>query len=291
MSDGGAAAPVDASGAAQTLRQAAELIREDPIRRGCTLHFGNAGQLVMTGDLHGNLRNFEKLRKFCALERSPARYVVLHELIHCDLSSPADLDLSIDLLIRAAAWKCAFPDNVFFLQSNHELAQLTGQEITKGGRSVLRDFERGVAYRFGPQAGDVLDAVREYIAALPLAARTGNGVFCSHSLPDEFAAQSFDPAMLTREPTPGELAPGGPAYAMVWGRFQRPEFLERFAERVGARIFVVGHTPQETGFNVVGRMIILASDHNHGTFLTIDLSKLLDVEELLWSMRKFVSIE
>ena len=73
------------------------------------LEFGSAGQLVVTGDLHGNLRNFEKLQRFCALERSPGRSVILHELIHEDIVEPDQHDLSIDLLVRAAQWKCAFP--------------------------------------------------------------------------------------------------------------------------------------------------------------------------------------
>ncbi len=171
----------DAETACRVLREAATLIREDPIRKGELLEFGSAGQLVMTGDLHGNLRNFEKLQRFCALERSPGRSVILHELIHEDIEGADQIDLSIDVLLRAAQWKCAYPDNVFFLQANHELAQLRGQEISKGGRSVLYDFERGVGHRFGSDAQAVLEATGEYIAALPLAARTRNGVFMCHS--------------------------------------------------------------------------------------------------------------
>ena len=52
--------------AAEVLHQAAALIRDDPERQGQLLRFGSAGQLVMTGDLHGNLRNFDKLQRFAA---------------------------------------------------------------------------------------------------------------------------------------------------------------------------------------------------------------------------------
>ena len=152
--------PPDADAACRLLHEAASLIREDPIRKGSLLEFGSAGQVVMTGDFHGNLKNFEKLQQFCALERSPGRCALLHELIHEDMMRPDQLDLSIDLLLQAAQWKCDFPDSVYVLQSNHELAQLRGQEITKGGRSVLWDFEHGVEHRFGDQAGAVLEAVR-----------------------------------------------------------------------------------------------------------------------------------
>ena len=280
----------DADYAIHMIRDAAQLIREDPNRRGCTVHFGAAGQLVVTGDMHGNLKNFEKLQRFCNLEKSPGRSVVLHELIHQEVPTAKDLDLSIDLLVKAAAWKVAFPDNVFFLQSNHELAQFRNQEITKGGRSVLADFERGVAYRYGNQAGAVLDAVRDYIGALPLMARIENGLAISHSLPDPLLLEVFDVGLFDREPTPQEMSPGGPGYALVWGRFHSPEAVEYFAKRLGVEMFVVGHTPQETGYVVVGRMIILASDHNHGCFLPVDLSRKPDAEEMQWNIRKFVSV-
>ena len=281
----------DPKAACEVLHEAAQLIREDPNRRGSLLTFGAAGQLVVTGDMHGNLRNFEKLQRFCALERSPGRAVLLHELIHAEPEPGVGLDLSIDLLVRAAAWKCAFPDNVFLLQSNHELSQLCGHEITKGGRSVLADFERGVAFRYGALADDVLAAVAGYLRALPLAARTTHGVFVSHSLPDALLLETFDPGVLERELTAADQAPGGMAYALVWGRFHTPEVVEHYARRLGVEVFIVGHTPQETGYSRVGRMLILASDHAHGVFLPIDLSRRWTAEELEPAIRKFVSVE
>ncbi len=283
--------PLDAVGAAELLQEVAQLNREDPNRRGSLLTFGSVGQLVMTGDLHGHLRNFDKLQRFCALDRSPGRYVVLHELIHEEPEAPGAPDFSIDLLLRAAAWKRDFPDNVFFLQSNHELSQLRAHEITKGGRCVLADFDRGVALRFGAGAPAVLAAVNDYIASLPLAARLANGIFLSHSLPDALSWDQFDPAVLEREPTADDLEPGGSAYALVWGRFQTPEMVDAFARQLGAEVFIVGHTPQEMGYARVGRMLILASDHAHGVFLPIELSRRYTPEELESQIRKFVSVE
>jgi len=277
--------------AAEVLQEAAQLIREDPNRTGSLLTFGAAGQLVMTGDLHGHLRNFEKLQRFCALATSPGRSVILHELIHMEPDPPGAPDFSIDLLVRAAEWKCAFPDNVFMLQSNHELSQLRGHEITKGGRYVLADFERGVAVRYGSEAPAVMAGVRDFIAALPLAARTANGLFFSHSIPDGLYVDSFDTTVFEREPTAEDCAPGGPAYTLVWGRFQSRQTVERFAQRVGAEVLLVGHTPQEMGFARIGQLLILASDHNHGVFLPIDLARRYTAEELEAQLRKFVSVE
>ncbi|MCK4342461.1 MAG: metallophosphoesterase [Phycisphaerae bacterium] len=281
----------DGHKAAETLREVARLNREDPNRSGSLLTFGSAGQLVMTGDMHGYTPNFDKLQHFCALRQSPGRSVILHELIHYEPDPPGLLDLSIDLLVRAAAWKCEYPDNIFFLQSNHELSQLRGHEITKGGRYVLADFDRGVEYRYGSAAGEVLAAVKDFIASFPLAARTANGIFLAHSLPDPLFVESFDLSVFDREPTDGDYAPGGPAYALVWGRFQTPDEVAAFAQRLGVEHLIVGHTPQEMGYLRVGRMLILASDHPHGVFLPIDLSRTYTQEQLDASIRKFVSVE
>jgi len=281
----------DPEKACQILRDAATLIREDPLRNGSLLEFGRAGQVVMTGDLHGNRHNLAKLQRFCDLARNPGRSIILHELIHQEPASVIEPDLSIDVLLQAAEWKCEFPDNVFFLQSNHELAQMLGQEITKAGRCVLDEFERGVALRFGDAADEVLTAVNEYIASLPLAARTRTGVFMCHSLPDPGFMERFDLSVFEREPTQADLSPGGSAYALVWGRFQTEREVEWFAERLGVDCFVIGHTPQEFGYSRVGRMIILASDHNHGVFLPIDLSRRYTPEQLEASIRKIAGIE
>ncbi len=281
---------LDVETACRVLREAAVLIREDPIRKGQLLEFGSAGQVVMTGDMHGNLKNFEKLQRFCALERSPGRSVILHELIHDDIEQPDQFDLSIDLLLRAAQWKCDFPDNVFILQANHELAQLRGQEISKGGRSVLYDFEQGVAHRFGDGAEAVLTATCDYISVLPLAARTRNGIFLCHSLPDPLMLEAFDISIFDRPLTEEDLAPGGAAYALLWGRFHSAAAVEQFAQRLGVECFVIGHTPQEEGYTTIGRLLILASEHNHGTFLPIDLSRPYTVAELEGNIRKFVGV-
>ena len=281
---------LDVETACRVLREAAVLIREDPIRKGQLLEFGSAGQVVMTGDMHGNLKNFEKLQRFCALERSPGRSVILHELIHDDIEQPDQFDLSIDLLLRAAQWKCDFPDNVFILQANHELAQLRGQEISKGGRSVLYDFEQGVAHRFGDGAEAVLTATCDYISVLPLAARTRNGIFLCHSLPDPLMLEAFDISIFDRPLTEEDLAPGGAAYALLWGRFHSAAAVEQFAQRLGVECFVIGHTPQEEGYTTIGRLLILASEHNHGTFLPIDLSRPVTVAELEGHIRKFVGV-
>ena len=285
--------PQDIDLVIDTYHRAAEENRNDPLLRGSTLHFPNYGQLVMTGDMHGHLRNFDKLVRFCVLGQSPGRHVILHEMVHEEPATLEDTDMSHILLYEVAHWKCAFPDQIHFLQSNHELAQLTMQEITKSGRSVVRDFEEGVAQTFGRnKISSILDAIREFIASFPLAARTQSGLFMSHSLPDGLGWKDFDPDVLERELTVEDMMQVGSVYNMVWGRRQSGELIEEIARVLGAKLFIVGHQPQEDGFAVVhDRMLILASDHDHGVFLPINLNqKTHSMAGLLRSLRRYVSV-
>lgn len=282
----------DAAQAAQIYRTAARLNREDPILEGSLMRFPDYGQLVMTGDMHGHGRNFAKLKRYCDLKSTPVRHVILHELIHPEPEHLDEPDLSHELLLEAARWKCDFPEQVHFLQSNHELSQLTGHEISKGGRVVTRDFEDGVERTYADGFIEVIKAMADFIESFPLAGVTTNRVFISHSLPGPRDYDRFDPAVLKRVPEPREMLEGGSAYALVWGRYQTKVILEELCTRLDVDCFLCGHQPQEEGYAVVhDRMIILASDHNHGVLLPFDLKKPYTVPDLVAQIRPFAAIE
>ena len=278
----------DASSAAKCFREAAELNRKDAYLKGSQLVLPDYGQLVMTGDMHGHQRNFDKLKRYCQLERTAIRHVILHELIHEDLVGLNDSDMSHQLLLAAAAWKVEYPEQVHFLQSNHELAQLNGHEITKAGRSVLRDFDGGLSQTYGGDAQTVSDAIDEFIKSLPAAARTVNRVFLAHSLPNP---ETFDPSILEQPLDEQDLSDGGPIGTLVWSRINAAEKFEQLAEMLDVDTFIIGHEPQEDGFRLLhDRVIVLASDHNHGVFLPFDLKKSCTALGLVKQIRKFVAV-
>ena len=282
----------DADAAVDTLGQAADLNRQDPLLVGSTLVLPDYGQVVMTGDLHGHRRNFEKLVRFCNLERAAVRHVIVQELIHEEGETVTDVDRSHRLLLAAARWKIDYPDQVHFLQSNHEFAQITGHDILKSGRSVLAAFEAGVKEDYGNENSQrVLDAIGQLVRSYPLAARTPNRVFLSHTLPDAQQIDEFDPAILDRSPTDADLDKHGPAHGLLWGRRHNEEILERLAKLLDADLFIAGHQPQETGYAVChGRLLILASGHNHGVFLPFDLKMRYDLDALVAGIRPFAAV-
>lgn len=284
---------MDATTAISTLKRAAELNRTDSLLSGSTLMFPPYGQLVMTGDLHGHRRNFAKLLRFCDLERSPARHVMLHEIIHEEPATWGGPDTSYELLFEAAALKCAFPEQVHFLQSNHELSQLVGHEIAKNGRIATYEFERTIRATFAKQSDELLAAIAGFIHSLPLAGRTGHGVFLAHSLPSPRDLAHFDPTVLERTPTDRDLIDPGSGHLLVWGRYQTPDELEALRTMLRCDYFICGHQPQDTGYDVLfDRLIILASDHNHGVFLPIDLARRpTSIADLTGRIRPFASVE
>ncbi len=276
---------------ARIYREAAELNRHDPLLRGSLLLFPDYGQLVMTGDLHGHQRNLERIQSYCDLEHAPARHVILHEIVHAELETFVSTDMSHLVLLQAARWKRDFPDQVHFLQGNHELSQLTRHEISKGGRIVTKDFIRGVEASYGDGTEDVYEAILEFIATFALAARTANRVFLSHSLPGHRDVDRFDPGIFDQSVEDLDLSEHGSVYPLVWGRYQTADTLDTLASMLDADIFICGHQPQEEGYEVRhGRMIILASDHNHGVFLPFDLKKSYAVDDLIRLMRPLASI-
>ena len=71
-----------------TIRRATALIRGTPGRSGGIITLENATDVMVVGDLHGNIAAFKKVLALSALDRFPGRHLVLQELIHGPLVYP-----------------------------------------------------------------------------------------------------------------------------------------------------------------------------------------------------------
>jgi hypothetical protein len=277
----------------ETFHAATEENQLSALREQQVVYLPEDGEVWMTGDLHDHRRNFDKLIQAADLGDNPQRHIVLHELIHGDYFDPDGADSSWSILFRAAELKCDFPNQVHFLLANHDLAQIHGEGIMKGGLSVCEAFNEGVKKAFGTSTNSVNVAIAEFFLSLPLAVRAGNGMFFCHSLPTDDQVESFDYTVFSRPLTGADYKRRtGPVYQLIWGRNMSPEAAEVFADKVSAKIIVTGHQPQETGYLVNGnRHLIIASDHNQGVLLPLDLSKQYDMRQVVSRLKKFTALE
>jgi hypothetical protein len=198
-----------------TLQRAASACRTTPGRQGAVVTLQDCADVIVVGDLHGHVANFRRLLQIANLAAQPNRHLVLQELIHGPFRYPVGGDTSHQLLDLFAALKCQYRNRVHALLGNHELAQWTGQFIMKGTDDVLALFDQGVEQAYAPHHKEISKAYDELFAVLPVACRTDNGVFMSHSLPP--AGTPGPEAICLQRPGAGSAAAGG-----VWSLRQCP---------------------------------------------------------------------
>ncbi|MCH2162522.1 MAG: metallophosphoesterase [Phycisphaerales bacterium] len=258
----------------QVLRSATTLIREDSRRQGSTVRLPARGNLLVTGDLHDNPRNYAQTVRLARLEESTDNHVVLHELIHGERTVNG-MDLSYRMLVRVARLVGRHPGQVHPLLANHELSQMAGHPISKGAGEMTGQFDEGVDWIFGSEGHAVSTALSDFILAMPIALLASNGVFCSHSLPGPSQMTRFDAEVINRRLAESDYAPLlGSAWMMVWGRGQTTEQMESLAEQWGVSLFCLGHAFVEDGIQIGGpRTIYLNTDHDRATVLPISLAE------------------
>ncbi|HMN94893.1 MAG TPA: hypothetical protein PKC43_00855 [Phycisphaerales bacterium] len=273
----------DPDDAEALLRGAAEILVEDPRRRGAVVEVPAAGRLVAAGDLHDNPLHLSALVDLARLEAPGSAGLVVHELIHGDRLVDG-IDLSHRIVLKVADLVCRHPGRVLPLLANHEIAQVTGRGVSKGAGNSVELFADGVHYVFGDEAERIEEALNDFMRSMPLALRSaaderGRRAFCAHSLPTAAALRSLDLGAIERPLSPEAFQPGGLAYQFTWGRDLDPEHLERMASLLGVDLFLLGHQHAETGIELrPPNAVILNSDHARGVALPVDLGNLPDPE-------------
>lgn len=277
---------------ADIFRQAARLNAEDPRRAGNTLAIEAGKEVIATGDLHGHRQNLMKIAAFADLPGRPDRRLVLQEIVHGDPDARTGADRSVDVLLRAVRLKLAHPEQVVFLLGNHDIAQATGNEITKGGRGVCEAFTAGVRNSVEPgEAGEVMAAIHEFLLSIPIAARTPGGVMMLHTLPTPQRMSLAGKDVPAGPYTPQSLARGGCVYEWTWGRNPTPEQIDELAGRLGAAYFVLAHKRIETPFEIISpRAIIITAEHERGAVLRFSSDEPLDEQTVQQRLRPIATL-
>lgn len=275
-----------------TFAQATELNRTLPARDGNLVQLPGHGRLVVSGDLHGNHFNMEKVFHLADLDAGTDRHVIFQELIHGPRLTNG-MDFTYRTLAIAAHMQLAYPGQVHVLMGNHELAQRNGDWIMKDGINCGQAFELGMDFIFDEQLPELRQAINRYIESLPLAVRTLTGLLVSHSLPSVRKRMSFDTSILQRDLIEDDLAgPAGDAFLMVWGRNFPQYWLDELAEAWDVETFIIGHQPADMGYDLVEQtMFVINSDDDHGVALAIDLAKNYQRDQLLDTIRHLNAVD
>jgi len=273
------------------LSKAVEANHADKYRRANLVHLPADGSLILTGDLHGHRRNFERIVSFADLANQPARHVVFQEIIHGGPEDSLGGCLSYRLLYDVVRYKLSYPDRVHVIMGNHDTAYINDSEVMKDGREMNRAMRSAMEREFGGAADDIELATKQLLFSQPLAVQCDNRIWASHSLPGDRLIERFDPDILHRPLKINDVARPGSAYLLTWGRQHSQALLDRMARLFDSDIFILGHQPQEQGWGQAGKnLIILASNHNHGCLLPIDLAKSYTVEQLMESIVLLASV-
>jgi hypothetical protein len=271
-----------------TIRRATELMRATPGRSGGIIVPERAEEILVVGDLHGNVQAFKQVLVLAALDRNPRRHLVLQELIHGKIEYHNDGgDCSHQLVDLFSALKCQYPDRVHLILGNHELAELTGRIIGKDGKALNLMFRMGISTAYGSSAAEIYEAYKGLFAALPLAIRTANRVFVCHTLPDEDDLDNLDLDLLKADIWPAEaMQRHGTIYALTWGRDTDPRVADRFAAMVDADWFICGHQPCDEGFRQANhRQIIIDGTNPCPAYCLFPTTAPTTIEELLKCVR------
>lgn len=275
----------------ELLNKGAQANKADKFRRGNLIELPAEGSLIATGDIHGHRRNFERIVAFADLASHHDRHVVLQEIIH---GGPQDAQggcLSYRLLFDVIRYKLMFPDRVHIIMGNHDTTVINGTAVMKDGQEMNRALCLALKREFREACADVEPAIRQFLFSQPLAVRCQNRIWLSHSLPGDQFVDKFDPNIIDRQLKTSDCKKPGSAYLLTWGRRHSQALLDRMADLFDVDIFILGHQPQQQGYHKAAKnLIIIASDHNHGCLLLLDLAKSYTIDELIKSLIPLSSI-
>lgn len=264
--------------------------RDTPARRGniIELDAGRGDDVLIAADLHGNRLNFQRLCEVADLANHPGRHLVMQEICHGGPSYPAGGGCMSHLLLEdAIRLKTEYPERFHFLLSNHELAELTDFPIAKGRKMLNLAFRCGVTELYGPASDVVREGYQDFIRSCPLAIRIHDGVFVSHSLPENVDTAGFDVSVFERAIEPAELMPGGAVFRLLWGRDYRFANADAFARLVGAEMLIHGHEPCPDGCSLPNeRQVILDCCGGPSCYLLLPIGQRLSRKDVVSRIHK-----
>jgi len=174
---------------------------------------------------------------------------------------------------------------------NHDIAFINNQKVMRNGKEMSHSMRSALDREFGQTSPKAKLAIKQFLFSQPLAVKCDNRIWLSHSLPSDRCLDKFDQQVFYRQLRMEDVTKPGSAYLLTWGRKHSQSLLDNLAKLFEVDVFILGHQPQEQGWGQAGKnLIIIASDHNHGCLLPIDLAKSYPIEQLTGSIVMLSSI-
>ena len=262
----------------------------DRFRKNNVIQLPEKGRLVYAGDIHGHQRNLERIMSFADLANNPGNHLILQEVIHGGSEDQQGGCLSYKMLFDVIRYKIRFQDRLHILMGNHDTAVINNSKVMKNGKEMNRAMRMALEQEFQHRTDDIELAIRQFLFSQPLAAKCNN-IWMSHSLPADRFIDKFDPTIMQRNIKVNDVVRPGSVYLLTWGRKHSQQLLDKMAKTFDVKIFVLGHQTQKQGWAQLGEnLIILASEHNHGCIMDIDMEISYTIEDIKKCIIQLASI-
>ena len=237
---------------------------------GSLVELPKKGKALIIADIHGNLTDFNKLMDIWKdFKKDDNHLVLIGDFIH---AIDHDKDKSIEIL-ESVKSNFEKDSNFHVLLGNHEWSVITSVAIYKNLEDLNSTFEFLLKQKFQDQWQDKLKEYQHFFRKLPLAVKTGNKVFMSHSGPAKEVNSIED---VIRIKDAGYLH-NQKLVELLWNRYGDYDNhdIDSFLKNVGCTAMIVGHTPVD-GAKLIGeKQLILSSSLSRGNkaYIVLDLEK------------------
>lgn len=248
------------------------------------LHLPAKGKAMIITDIHGNIGDYQRYMEIWGRFKNKKNHLIITgDYIH----GFGDSDGSVNIL-ESIKWQFEHLPNFHVLLGNHELAQLAGIDVFKGGYNQKKDFETLVFGKYGSKCQKKIKLYKKFFKKLPIAVKTENGVFISHAGPSTHIKSVMDLKNILKDGYCNNHNLSG----MLWNRFgdYSLDDVDEFLKAVGCEFSIVGHTPVKGVKKIGEKQLILSSSYGYEpkAYLELDLEKKITSINDLIGMVKYL---